>query len=645
MNGGSTVGAPALAVAPACEGVPALASSPLEPPPELLPAEPDAPADSLLPAPPAGCPPPSLLFEQPEMNQSPRKSAPPRILIQIPLSLRARVDKRPAEPRGLTFEARLGSSPPQGCLRAVRHVIHTRQATVTKVKQALIWLGLLLAASACKRSGRAGSAASSSVSAHAAPSASTSASQAASASEPNEPTPEPLHDPLLIAAAAGDLSTIKKLLAEHANLAVQEGARSAIVLAAEGGHQEVVALLLRQNVPQTQAEKALVYASGAGNIALIKLFLDKKVSPNGRGDGGISPLILSGYAGKLEAVELLLARGADPNQVNDDQEAPLHTCAVNAAAEQIVPLLLKKGARVDVVDKYGRTPLSNQAQDGNSAAVRALLGAGAELEHRDGDQQTPLFSACMSGHDAIVAELLARHADPNVINRFGATPLMAAAAGGHLAVVRQLLAAGATLEQRLVKNDQSALELAIVYDHAEVVAWLLDHGMDARGRAGDRTPPIMVAAYRDGVKSIPVLVAHGADPNLLVASDQTVSISPLMGACAFDHNAAARALLDAGAKVNLTGRGGASALHLAAVSGSVACVELLLAKGAILDARNDANGTPLRSASEKGQLAAVKLLLSRGAKPDIRDTMGLLPIDYARKGGHTAVVEALSAAK
>jgi len=157
--------------------------------------------------------------------------------------------------------------------------------------------------------------------------------------------------------------------------------------------------------------------------------------------------------------------------------------------------------------------------------------------------------------------------------------------------------------------------------------------------------PIMMAAYRGRVKSIRLLVARGANPNLLISPESSISLSPLMGACANDHEAAARALLDVGARVTLVGKGGASALHMAAIGGSLACVRLLLAEGAPVDSRNDARGTPLRSAAEAGHLEIVKFLLAHGADPRASDAMGLLPIDYARRNGHSSIVAVLSAVK
>jgi uncharacterized protein len=225
------------------------------------------------------------------------------------------------------------------------------------------------------------------------------------------------------------------------------------------------------------------------------------------------------------------------------------------------------------------------------------------------------------------------------VNHLGASALMAAAQAGHVAVVQKLTAAGAPLDRRL-EDGRSALELAIEHDHVDVVAWLLDHGAKAQGP--DRKPPILAAASNDSVNSIRLLIARGVDPNQLISVNETASISPLMMACVVKREAAMTALLDAGAKVNLVGKGGASALHMAGAAGSLGCAKLLLGRGATVDIRNDASGTPLRSAAESGSLEVLELLLARGADRNAKDAFGLLPVDYARKNGHAAIVKALT---
>src|SRR5687767_11961061 len=78
--------------------------------------------------------------------------------------------------------------------------------------------------------------------------------------------------------------------------------------------------------------------------------------------------------------------------------------------------------------------------------------------------------------------------------------------------------------------------------------------------------------------------------------------TPLMWAAHKGDAAEVEKLLAApGAAVNATRTDGATALHFAAASGCVKCVELLLGKGALLVADKDAR-TPLHEAAGAGSL-------------------------------------------
>ena len=103
----------------------------------------------------------------------------------------------------------------------------------------------------------------------------------------------------------------------------------------------------------------------------------------------------------------------------------------------------------------------------------------------------------------------------------------------------------------------------------------------------------------------------------------------------------ARRLIDAGANVRAQ-RDGATVLHLAALVGDLATVQLLVERGADVAALNPQGGSPLRSAADGGHVEVVRYLLERGARRDVRDAFGLLPIDYARQNGHAQVVALLS---
>ena len=79
-----------------------------------------------------------------------------------------------------------------------------------------------------------------------------------------------------------------------------------------------------------------------------------------------------------EMVRLLLRRGADPNIGNKDNLTPLQSAAHHGNIA-IVTMLLKAGARVNTADsQYGYTALASATQNGHIDVVRALLEAGAD---------------------------------------------------------------------------------------------------------------------------------------------------------------------------------------------------------------------------------------------------------------------------
>ena len=74
----------------------------------------------------------------------------------------------------------------------------------------------------------------------------------------------------------------------------------------------------------------------------------------GRGQG----VFAKDYATEAEMAEgvrVLLDRGVDVNAANDSGETALHFAA--QASDEIVKLLAAHGARLDVKDKNGRTPV------------------------------------------------------------------------------------------------------------------------------------------------------------------------------------------------------------------------------------------------------------------------------------------------
>ena len=102
-------------------------------------------------------------------------------------------------------------------------------------------------------------------------------------------------------------------------------------------------------------------------------------------------------------------------------------------------------------------------------------------------------------------------------------------------------------------------------------------------------------------------------------------------------------LLAAGADVRLVGWDDVTALHSASSSGHAECVRLLLRAKAPLEAVG-MERTALMFAAARGHAEVCQLLLSAGASARARTEAGREPLHYAAQGGSVAVMDLLLAA-
>ena len=98
--------------------------------------------------------------------------------------------------------------------------------------------------------------------------------------------------------------------------------------------------------------------------------------------------------------------------------------------------------------------------------------------------------------------------------------------------------------------------------------------------------------------------------------------------------AKARSLIRPSVAVNTRYLHGNTPLHIAALHGRDAEIELLLQNGADVNARNQEGDTPLHDAALNLHIAAAELLIARGADVNAADNGGRTPIfEVARSGG------------
>ncbi|KAK3233709.1 hypothetical protein CYMTET_56013 [Cymbomonas tetramitiformis] len=254
--------------------------------------------------------------------------------------------------------------------------------------------------------------------------------------------------------------------------------------------------------------------------------------------------------------------------------------AMERGKEGAARALLEAGAGVNA--GTGRRPLHASAEKGTVEMVRELVGKDAEVGGRT--EGTPALTVALAeGKEAVARALLEAGAGVNAGT--GQRPLHAAAEKGMVEMVRELVGKDAEVDAEDGEGC-TALMVALAYEKEAAARALLEAG--AAVNAGTRWRPLHAAAEKGTVEMVRELVGKDAE----VDAKDGQGCTALTVALAFEKEAAARALLEAGAGVNAGTRW--RPLHVAAMQGMVEMVRELVGKDAEVDAQDGQGRTANR---------------------------------------------------
>ncbi len=439
--------------------------------------------------------------------------------------------------------------------------------------------------------------------------------------------------PLLQAGRTGDVALIDALLKAGADpRRAYPSTETPLMAAARAGRADAVRLLLEAGADpnatdQYQQQTPLMWAAADGHAETIGVLLGAGADPNVQArqttleerkhadhpTGGFTPLMFAVRNGHEAAVRTLLGGGADPDLENGDGLTAMAVAILNDRFD-LATVLLDLGA---------------DANDGSSLYFAVdMHDATTDMRAHDGSR---LRADHANRHGALdlVRMLLEHGADPNrpfvgqihnttlcCAPQINSSPFFRAAQAADVEAMKLLLAHGAEVD----------------WTPAEIKK--ADDGDDAGGagrgmNANVGKTPVMLAMV--GGRGAPFAAGPGFE---------RLSAPPFREPSNRSTADAVQVLLAAGADPNVIAPDGSTPLHQAVQARQVPIIRALVAAGARLDAVNGDNLTPLLLAEKPepppppgNNTDARAYRPARDTREDViaalRDLMGLGPDDPA----------------
>lgn len=312
-------------------------------------------------------------------------------------------------------------------------------------------------------------------------------------------------------------------------------------------------------------------------------------------DRGIEPpeielFFLAAANGSTECLNYFLEQGQDPKESDSlNQWTALHYAAYGKKPS-LIQTLVDLGLEINATDKYGQTPITVAAVDGDEEVVSAYIQASADPNIADRQGVTPLHHAAYWGNEAIVRLLMKNGADVAALTQTGRTPLDFAVENGH-AKLRTVFPLGAATGLTAGSvNDPAWTQLrnnVLSGDPSNIARLAASIDLNATDDQGFTL--LHHASTRDFPRVIQALVSAGVDVNV---ADTLSSWTPLMMAVSSENHNTVKMLLMSGADVNHTDARGWTALHIANFNGDFAMLEILSVTSPDPKARNEEGQVP-----------------------------------------------------
>lgn len=276
--------------------------------------------------------------------------------------------------------------------------------------------------------------------------------------------------------------------------------------------------------------------------------------------------------GDISTVQAFLDQGIGVDEHDYDHRTPLH-CAALTGQSAMIEYLMAAGAKLNVRDLYGCSPIEDAVYRKHMSVVHGLVMHGAVPPHKQPIISPELLLAMLDSDDHTVQDFL-ELVDVNAIDYNGQTLLHHAAAAGSIQLTSQMIAMSCDVNAK-----------------------------DQQGRTA-----LLVAAERLNEAAALMIRAAGG------TCDADHGGRSAAEAARLGHSDVLRVLVETcGVPIDWQDHVGKTATHLAASNGHVRTVQYLIGGSADLGIRCRHGRTALDDAAACEQLFVAKLLFMGGA--------------------------------
>ncbi|PAA83693.1 hypothetical protein BOX15_Mlig016864g1 [Macrostomum lignano] len=341
-------------------------------------------------------------------------------------------------------------------------------------------------------------------------------------------------------------------------------------------------------------DKTILRLVSKGKTQMIDFWLknfrkkENKCSADQQYKDGRTIAFAAALSGSMEILELVDKYGANLDLPDNSNSSPLF-CAAQNGFEKIVKLLLDKGCDVNRVNKNGRTPLFFAIQTSNLCISNLLIEAGADVNKRDANETCPLAHSILSGSQEIFDLLIEKNANPRVFDKDGHDLVILSTSFKRFEILKKLHKLGLPLDHVNEKDGETPLLTACQTSSPEVVNYLLDNGCNVKVMNKKGITPVLRASAMGDLISVKRLKEHGAQLDVPAVSGDTA----ILAAALRGKTPLVEFLYKEGCSVTTSDDNGMGLAHLAASKSDTELLDVIRRASAPLDEQDNKGNTPL----------------------------------------------------